>query len=180
MAAKKKPEKAQGQAGQGLQEQKAQMPQRARASGRAMSPLEEMDRLFENFLPRGWLRPFRWEWPGWPERMQMSRMPRVDVIDREDDILVRAEIPGVKKEDLDVSLTDDTVTIRGTSRREEEEEKGQYHRRELEYGEFSRTVTLPAAVDTGKCKATFKEGILEMTLPKAEGAKRRTIRIEGE
>lgn len=178
MVSKKKEEKEQTQAEQGQKEQKGQALQRARAPGRALSPFEEMDRMFESFFPRGWMRPFRAEWPAWSEMMQMARMPKVDVLDRDTDIVVRAEIPGVKKEDLDVSLTDDTVTIRGTSRREEEEEKGQYHRRELEYGEFSRTVALPAAVDTSKCKAKFKEGILEMTLPKAEGAKRRTIKIE--
>ncbi len=161
------------------QEQKGQALQRARAPGRALSPFEEMERMFESFFPRGWLRPFRGEWPMGPELMPAVRVPRVDVIDRDADIMVRAEIPGVKKEDLDVSLTNDTVTIRGTARREaEEEEKGQYYRRELEYGEFSRTISLPTSIDTDKAVAKFQEGILELTLPKMEAAKRRIIKIE--
>src|SRR5688572_26777047 len=105
------------------QQQRGQALQRARAPGRALSPFEEMDRLFESFFPRGWMRPFRTEWPTWPEMMPAARVPQVDVLDRDADILVRAEIPGVKKEDLDVSLTDDSVTIRGSARREEEEEE---------------------------------------------------------
>lgn len=59
------------------------------------------------------MRPFRMEWPAWPEMVEMARVPKVDIIDRDNEVLVRAEIPGVKKEDLDVSVTDDTVTIRG-------------------------------------------------------------------
>jgi HSP20 family protein len=161
------------------QGQRGQAIQRARAPGRALSPFEEMERMFESFFPRGWLRPFRGEWPMGPEFMPTLRAPRVDVLDRDNEIVVRAEIPGVSKEDLDVSLTDDTVTIRGTARHEEErEEKGQYYRRELEYGEFSRTVTLPTSVDTNKAAAKFHDGILELTLPKMEGAKRRTVKIE--
>lgn len=160
------------------QEQRGQALQRARVPGHILSPFEEMERLFESFFPRGWLRPFRSEWPLGPELMRTVRVPRVDVIDRDADILVRAEMPGIKKEDLEVSLTDDTVTIHATSRLEEEEEKGEYYRRELEYGEFSRTIGLPAAVDTERAAAKFQDGILELTLPKTEASKRRTIKIE--
>lgn len=161
------------------QAQRGQALERARAPGRALSPFEEMERMFEGFFPRGWLRPFRAEWPMGPEFLPTLRTPRVDVLDRDADILVRAAIPGVRKEDLDVSLTDDTVTIRGSARHEaEREEKGQYYRRELEYGEFSRTINLPTSIDTNKAAAKFHDGILELTLPKMERAKRRTIKIE--
>ena len=107
---------------------------------RAMSPFEEMDRLMESFFPRQWLRPFRWEMPSWSELgvpLEM-RTPRVDVIDRDNDIVVKAEIPGVKKEDLDVSMTDTTVTIKGSTSHEEKQEKGNYYRCEISRGAFSR------------------------------------------
>ncbi|MFA7097409.1 MAG: Hsp20/alpha crystallin family protein [Gammaproteobacteria bacterium] len=176
MAIKKKTEQEQ----QVQNESKGRVPQQAaRGSGRFLtSPFEEMDRLFEGFFPRGWMRPFRMEWPAWPEMMQVARVPKVDIVERDNEVLVRAEIPGVKKEDLDVSVTDDTVTIRGTARTEAEDEKGEYYRRELHYGEFARTVALPAAVNADLCSARFKDGILELTLPKVERTKRRTIRIE--
>jgi HSP20 family protein len=102
-----------------------------------------------------------------------------DVIDREDELVLRAEIPGVKKEDLDVSIQDDLLTLRGEVKREAGEEEGQYRWREMSYGTFSRSVPLPAGVDTDKCKVTFKDGILEIRLPKTEPAKRRKIPIEG-
>lgn len=163
--------------GEQQQEQRGQALQRARAPGHALTPFEEMERMFESFFPRGWLRPFGREWPMGPELMPAVRMPRVDVIDRDADIMVRAEMPGVRKEDLDISVTDDTVTIRAATRRDETEEKEQYYRRELEYGEYSRTIGLPTSVDTEKAAAKFQDGILELTLPKMEAAKRRNIKI---
>ena len=149
------------------------------AGGQWLSPFEGMDRLFERFLPHGWLLPLRAGMPGWGELMPFEvRTPRVDLIDRESELLVRAEIPGVKKDDLDVSVSDDNVTIRGEVKHETAEEEGEYYHREMTYGSFYRTIALPAGVDTEKCKVTFKDGILEMKLPKLEAAKRRKIEIE--
>lgn len=153
--------------------------QRARSS-RAMSPFEEMDRLFESFMPRGWLRPMRWEWPSMSEMAAPfeGRMPKVDVMDRDTDILVRAELPGVDKKDLDISVTDNTVSISATTSQEtEEEKKGEYYRREISRGSFSRTVALPAEVDADSAKASFKDGILELEVRKVEKAKRRRIEV---
>jgi HSP20 family protein len=147
--------------------------------GQWLSPFEEMDRLFERFFPHSWLRPWRAELPGWGELMPFEvRTPRVDVIDHEDELIVRAEVPGVKKDDLDVSVTDDTITIHGEVKHETAEEEGEYYHREMTYGSFYRVIPLPAGVDTEKCKVTFKDGILEMKLPKLEAAKRRKIEIE--
>lgn len=147
---------------------------------RALSPFEEMDRLFESVLPRGWMRPFHMEWPRWGELAAPfeGRMPKVDVIDRDEEVVVRAEVPGVEKEDLDVSVSDNAVTIKGQTKREEKEEKGDYYRCEISRGAFTRTVMLPGAVDADKAKAQFKDGVLELTLPKVEEAKRRTVRID--
>lgn len=147
---------------------------------RAISPFEEMDRLMESFFPRQWLRPFRWEMPTWSELGAPLEMkaPRVDVIDRDNEIVVKAEIPGVKKEDLDVSMTDDTVTIKGSTRHEEKQEKGNYYRCEISRGSFSRTVALPGNVDTDKANAVFNDGILELTIPKVEKSKRKSVTIK--
>lgn len=149
-------------------------------ASRALSPFDEMDRLFENFLGRAALRPFRSEWPSWGELAAPleGRVPKVDVIDRDDQIVVRAEVPGIKREDLDVSVSDNTVTIKGETRHEEKEEKGDFYRHEISRGAFARTVALPHTVSTEDVKARFKDGVLELTLPKVEKAKRRNITID--
>lgn len=147
---------------------------------RALSPFEEMDRMFENFFGRGWLRPARWEWPAWGElaRPFEGRIPTVDVVDRDADVLVKAEVPGIKKDDLDISVSDNMVTIKGETRAEEEKEEGDYYRREISRGSFSRTVALPSDVDPDKAKASFKDGVLELTIPKVEKSRRRSIKVE--
>ncbi len=147
---------------------------------RALSPFEEMDRMFEDFLPRRWMQRFGWERPGWGELMRSmeDRLPRTDVIERDEDILVRAEIPGIAKEDLDVTVTENSVTMKGETKREEKEEKGDYYRCEISSGSFSRTVALPSDVNPDKAKATFTDGMLELTLPKLQKAKRRNIKID--
>ena len=145
-----------------------------------LSPFEEMDQIFERFFPRGWLQPFRREWPMRNELMTPFevQMPRVDVIDRDEEVVVRAEIPGVDKKDLDVSVTENTVTINGRRSAEEEEDTGDYYRREISRGAFSRTVMLPREVDGEKAKVSFKEGTLELILPKVEKSKRHKIKVE--
>lgn len=149
-----------------------------KTAARAMSPFEEMDRFFETMMPRGWMRPFRWEWPHMPELAAFDKMPRVDVIDRDNEVLVRAEVPGIDKGNLEVSVTDNTVTIKGSSSHENKEEKGDYFRREISRGSFARTVALPSDVDGSKAKASFKDGVLEITAPKVEKSKRRSIKVE--
>ena len=107
-------------------------------------------------------------------------MPRVDMVDWEAEIVVRAELPRVTKEDLDVSMTDDSVTSRASTQREQKEEKGEYFRRELSHREFQRTLRVPVAVKGTEVKATFKDGILELVLPKVEPAKRRDLALFAE
>ena len=145
---------------------------------RRFTPFEEMDQLLESFFPRSWVHPLRREWPNFNEARSAVRAPRIDVINRDEDILVRAEVPGVNKDDLDISLTENTITIQGSSDRQEKEEKGNYYRCEISRGTFSRSVVLPSDVDEEKVKAVFKDGMLEVTLPKVEKSKRRSIQIE--
>ncbi len=140
---------------------------------------DEMSRRFNEFFPRRWLSPFERMFPSTPELRAPfeGRMPRVDMIERDAEIVIQAELPGVAKEDLEVSTTNDTVTIRASTRRGEKEEKGEYYRHELSRGEFQRTLQLPAAVKGDQAKATFKDGVLELVLPKVEQAKRKTIKV---
>jgi HSP20 family protein len=146
---------------------------------RVVTPFDEFDRFFDQLMPRGWLQPLRWERPLLSELPALeARMPRVDVIDRDDEIVVKAQVPGVKKEDVHVSLTGNRLTIKGESRSEEKEEQGDYYRCEISQGTFSRTVALPAEVDDSKAKAEMSDGMLEITLPKIEQAKKRDIKVE--
>ena len=140
---------------------------------RPMSMFEEMEHMLESFVPHNWLHPFKRE-----HALFAEGMPRVDVIERDENILVRAALPGVEKDDLTVSTTQQTVTIRGATRKETREEKGEYFRCEISSGSFLRTVALPAPVDEEKVTAKFRDGLLELELPKLESAKRRTIKID--
>jgi HSP20 family protein len=150
------------------------------APAKVMGPFEEMERMFENFFSPGWMRPLHWPRSLLGEMAApfSGAMPRVDVIDRDDEVVVRAEIPGVEKRDLDVSMTGNTATVKGSTRHEEKEEKGNYYRCEISHGAFSRTVALPAEVDDSKAKAVFKDGLLELTIPKKEKSKRHSISIQ--
>jgi HSP20 family protein len=141
---------------------------------RGLFSFDDMEKMFENFFHSNWMRP---SWGNLPQPFE-GKVPSVDIVERDDEILVRAEVPGVNKEDLDVSMTDDSITIKGKTRHEEKEEKGDYYRCEISSGSFSRTLPLPSSVNTEKAKTSFKDGLLEITVPKNEKAKRRTIKVD--
>jgi HSP20 family protein len=148
-----------------------------RRGGAAMYPWEEMERALARLMPRGWPRPWRGEWPSWADVAPFgARLPRVDVIDRENEVILRAEVPGLTKDDLEVSVSDRAVTIRGELKREAD--SGEYYYQEMSAGAFARTVSLPAAVDAKQAKVRLKDGILTMTLPKTEAETRHKIPIE--
>jgi HSP20 family protein len=134
----------------------------------------DIDRAVEDFFNRRWLRPFGGE-RAFGEAM--PSIPSVDIIDRDDEVVVKAEVPGYKKEDIEISVSDASLTIKGETRTEKKEEKGDYYRCEISRGAFSRTLALPAAVDESKAQAVMKDGVLELTLPKLEKSKRHTIAI---
>ncbi len=144
---------------------------------RAMNPFEEMDRLFENFFPRDWVQPVRQSWSEIAAPFD-GKVPRIDVLEKDDAIVIRAELPGVSKDNVDISLTEDSATITANTHQEQDEEKGNYYHREITRGSFSRTVSLPIAVQSDQAKATFKDGMLELNLPKAAPAKRHSIKVE--
>ncbi|MDH4231783.1 MAG: Hsp20/alpha crystallin family protein [Nitrospirota bacterium] len=147
---------------------------------RALSPFEEMERRFEDFFRR----PFSMLEPSWWPRLRMPEMegvsPNVDIFEEGDNFVVKAEIPGMKKEDIEVNLTDDMITISGEKKKEEKVEKKDYYRVERSYGSFSRSFRFPKEVQTDKAKATFKDGILEVNIPKTAEAikKEKKVPIE--
>jgi HSP20 family protein len=144
-----------------------------------LTPLEEMDHLFELIFPRGWVRSWSQEPPLLSELAEPfeMRMPRLDVLDGVENLVIRAEVPGVDKKDLDVSVNEASASIKGKVICEAKEEKADYYRCEVGSGEFSSTIALPCAIDGSKASARLKDGILELILPKVGKSQRRTIRI---
>ena len=148
-----------------------------RDTGAGLVPFEEIERRLESLFSRNWLRPFGLEFGDLLKQVELPS-PKVDVIDRDDEVVVRADLPGVKKEDLEVSVAGNTLTLRGETHREKREEKGDYFRQETFQGSFIRSVPLPAEVDPDKARARFKDGVLEVELPKVEQARKRAVPIE--
>lgn len=143
---------------------------------------KEMDRFFEEYLPHRWWRQFHLGTPGAMGghhlRPFAGKTPSVDIIDRDDDFLIKAELPGVDKKDISISIANNALTLEASMGKEEKEEKDAYYRQEICRGSYRRTIQLPAAVKENEAKATFKNGILELTLPKMEKTKRATIKVE--
>lgn len=149
-------------------------------------PIAEMERAFDRFFGRGF--PSLWHGRDFPVMDSLfgdsllefkgQRLPNIDVVDRDNEIVVRAEVPGVDKKDLSISLTDNLLTIKGESKTEKKEEKGDYHRREISSSAFARSFTLPGSVDSTKAAASLKDGVLEVILPKAESSRKRNIEVK--
>jgi len=104
--------------------------------------------------------------------------PAVDIFDKDNEIVLKAELPGLKKEDIDIHVEENLLTLRGERKREEEVKEKGYYRSERAYGTFSRSFTLPATVDVKKIAASYRDGVLVVTLPKAEEAKPRQIEVK--
>jgi HSP20 family protein len=138
----------------------------------------DMDRMMEDFFGR---RARSW-WPeSWFRRGEMDvSAPALDVFEDKDDVVVKAELPGIDKEHIEVNLTDNLLTIKGEKKKEEEVKEENYYRCERSYGSFMRSVELPKAVHTDKVKASFKNGILEVRVPKTEEAKAKEINVKVE
>jgi HSP20 family protein len=136
-----------------------------------------MEEFFEDFPPRRWMEtfePFGWKWP---MGVDYERAFRLDVVDREKELLVRAELPGVEKDDVDVTITGDRLLIEAEREFEEEDEKEDFYRQETGYGKLMRTVVLPVEVDIENIHAELQEGILTITLPKIRVAERHTVKV---
>ncbi len=129
----------------------------------------DLSRLVNEFL-RGGLRDKRaWKQSSWT--------PAVDMCEGDQAFTLTAELPGFSKDDVRVELKDNRLTLRGERKRETDVQEKQYRRVERVYGTFERSIKLPGVVDADKAEATFKDGVLKLTLPKAEEAKPKAIRI---
>jgi HSP20 family protein len=131
-----------------------------------MTLREAMDQLFDDAFtsPRG--------------GRGVSIVPAVDVYQTADDVVVKANLPGLKADDVQISVTSDVLTLRGEYKHEVEQKEATYHILERRSGSFERSVMLPMDVQTDKAKADFEDGVLTITLPKAETVKTKTITVK--
>ncbi len=170
----------------------------ARHRGIAHSPFavmqrmaDDMDRLFEQFgfgrtglgvAPRLGSLGSLLDDDLWSERGSQALntvwTPQVEAFRRGDNLVIRADIPGVEKDDVHVEIENDMLTISGERKEEHEENRGGYYRSERSYGQFYRAIPLPEGVNAEKCDASFKDGVLEVTLPAPRTEERKTKRIQ--
>jgi HSP20 family protein len=136
--------------------------------GELASLREEMDKIWNRFFGE-WptMEPFRGEWS-----------PSVDVSETKDALLVKAEVPGMNAKDIDISLSNDVLTIKGKKEQEKEEEGENYHRIERSYGSFTRSIRLPREVQSDKIKASYMNGVLTINLPKSGEGKEIKIKVD--
>lgn len=132
-----------------------------------MSLRNDMDRLLEDF----WKRP-------WRESLSGEMEPAVEVSDSKKSVVVKVQVPGVAKENIQVNVTDDALTIKGEIKEEEKKEEKNYYRREIRYGSFSRTIPLPTTVEAEKAAAKLKNGVLKIEIPKSKESKVKEIPIQ--
>ncbi len=144
---------------------------------RTMPLTHSMEEFFEDFPPRRWMETFGPLGWNWPIGIDYERAFRLDVVDREKELVVRAELPGVEKEDVKVEISGDRLTIEAEREFEEEDEKKDFYRHELGYGKLMRTVSLPVEVNPEGIRAELKEGILSVTLPKIRVAEKHTVKV---
>jgi HSP20 family protein len=126
---------------------------------------DDVDRFFDD-RPSLWGRQEVWA-------------PTLDVSENEDAIVVKAELPGMSKDDINITFSDGLLTLSGEKKEETRDEKENVHLRETHYGAFQRTIRIPVAVDHEKIDATYKDGVLRLTVPKSDAAKPRKIQIHG-
>jgi HSP20 family protein len=135
---------------------------------RPFRELEEWDRRFDDMLGRPlWRLPV--DERGW--------MPALDVFEKADKFVVKAELPGIKEEDIHVSVVGDTLSIRGEKKSETEVKEEDYYRSERSYGSFYRSIPIPANVNADKIEACFEDGVLEVALPKSAKAKPKKVTV---
>ena len=140
-----------------------------------LSPFERMDEMFDEFFRRPLGRPLLSRFPRIMEEIAPS--PSVDIFEEKDDIVLKTELPGMTKDDIEINLTDDMITLSGEKKHEEKIEEKNYYRHECSYGSFKRSFKLPVEVQSNKAKASFKNGVLEVRIPKTEEAKKKAVKI---
>ncbi|HSQ02757.1 MAG TPA: Hsp20/alpha crystallin family protein [Burkholderiales bacterium] len=141
-------------------------------------PYDAFERFLDSMFRHDWPRPFFWREPLAELMEKQERRMAIDVVDEADRILVRAEMPGIDKKDISVSMTDHLLTIKGSFARDEKQEKPHYYRREIARGSFERSVLLPENTDATKVEAALTNGVLEVSVAKAKESKRRSIEVK--
>jgi HSP20 family protein len=143
-----------------------------------MAPLtHSLDEVFEDLHPRRWMEtfePFTWKWP---MGVDFEKSFRLDVIDRDEELIIRGELPGVEKDDIEVTVMGDRLMIKAEREFDEKEKEDTYYRHEVGFGKLMRIIPLPVEVDAENVEAELKDGILEVTLPKAHTMERHTIKV---
>jgi len=129
-----------------------------------LSMRRAMDRLFDRALEPSWS-----ETPAWDLAL--------DVVENKDEFLVKASLPGINPDDLEITFTDNTLTIKGSTKSEVESKDARYHLRERRYGSFARSITLGSRIQGDAIQANYENGVLTLTLPKAEEVKAKRIQI---
>lgn len=162
-------------------EEKEEKALATKKSGEVVSRGEEFEHWLERVMGDMWCPPFpslfgrdRWL----PIKPLSIRMPSLDVYEEKDSVVVKAELPGMKKEDVEVNLAGETLVIKGEKKEDKEVKEDDYYRRERSYGSFLRTIALPCDVKSGEIKASFKDGVLEIRMPKTEEAKKKSISVK--
>ncbi len=148
-------------------------PRRGLIPWRPFREMDEMERLFESSFAN-W--PLRMTWRRAPGA-QMGWAPSIDMYEKEDSFILRVELPGVNKEDVDISMTEDTLTIKGERKPPEEAKEFEYQCSEVCYGTFSRSIDMPTPVNSDKIDATYHNGMLEIRLQKVKEAVPARIQI---
>jgi len=144
-----------------------------------LSAFTEFEHKVENMFQRFWQNSFNHEnIPDLFSHGSTGNVPKMDVIDREREISVKAELPGIDKKDLDISITNNQLVIKAKTCQEKKEEKGDFLKQEISKSEIYRSVLLPADVDEENIKTSFKNGVLELTIPKLKKSHRKQIAVE--
>lgn len=145
---------------------------------RVLSPLESLEREKQWWYPRGIQNLLNDSILSDPFHLIEGASPKVDIIDKDKEIVLKAEVPGMQGEDIEVLVGDRTLTLRGSHAEEKESEEGEIYRKERREESFSRTLTLPDYVDTEQVQATCKNGLLTITLAKSEQSKKKKIEVK--
>jgi len=144
-----------------------------------LAAFRDIENRVENMFHNMWSNPFHHEkFPDTFSFSSLNKVPKIDVVDRDKEIFVKAELPGFDKDDLDISIANNRLVIKAKTCKEEKEEKGDYLKQEIRQSEIYRSVFLPDDVDDEKIKTSYKNGVLEMTIPKQEKSQRKQIKVE--
>jgi HSP20 family protein len=135
-----------------------------------------MERMFDE------MGRWRWpswmaRWPSWTDEEEGSFVPALEVSESDEEVSIKAQVPGMKREDIQVELADGSLLIKGEAKEEKEEKKKSYYRREFSYGQFARRVALPSGVDPGKASAELKDGVLNVRVPKTDEARKQSVKL---